>query len=61
MGILNGMETTLRNGDEILKLLEKKEQLIFDLLIPGVTRIITKNNLLDFLYYQHINRERLLL
>ena len=49
MGILNGMETTLRNGDEILKLLEKKEQLIFDLLIPGVTRIITKNNLLDII------------
>ena len=49
MGILNGMETTLRNGDEILKLLEEKEQLIFDLLIPGVTRIITKNNLLDII------------
>ena len=49
MGILNDMETTLKNGDQICRLLEEKEDLIFDLLIPGVTRVVTSNNLCEIL------------
>ena len=49
MGILNDMEVTLKNGDEICRLLEEKEDLIFDLLIPGVTRVVTSNNLCEIL------------
>ena len=43
MGILNDIETTLKNGDQICHLLEEKEELIFDLLIPGVSRVVTRH------------------
>lgn len=49
MGILNDMETTLKNGYQICHLLEEKEELIFDLLIPGVSRVVTRHNLADIL------------
>ena len=49
MGILNDIETTLKNGDQICHLLEEKEELIFDLLIPGVSRVVTRHNLADIL------------
>ena len=49
MGILNDIETTLKKGDQICHLLEEKEELIFDLLIPGVSRVVTRHNLADIL------------
>jgi hypothetical protein len=45
MSILNDIETTLENGDKIVQLKEEQEALIFDILIPGVTRVVTNQNL----------------
>lgn len=45
MSILNDIETTLENGDKIAQLKEEQEALIFDILIPGVTRVVTNQNL----------------
>ena len=50
MGILNDIEETLLNGDKILDLMKEKEELIFDLLIPGtVNVVVTDYNLPTFL------------
>lgn len=49
MGLLKGQEDTLKNGDKIVRLLEEKEELIYGLLIPGVRRVVTSNNLVNIL------------
>lgn len=49
MSILDDVEITLENGDKITLLKEKKEDVIFDILIPGVTRIVTNQNLPNLL------------
>lgn len=49
MSILNDVEITLENGDIITRLKEKKENLLFDILIPGVTRVVTNQNLPNLL------------
>ena len=45
MSILNDIEDTLGNGDKMLQLREEKEDLIFEILIPGVERVVTTQNL----------------
>ena len=43
MSILDGVEETLKKGDEIVHLMEEIEEVIFDLLAPGVGILITDN------------------
>ena len=53
MGLLQGQEQTLKGGEGISKLIEetqrKMEKLIHELLIPGVTMVITHHHLADIL------------
>lgn len=49
MSILNDIETILENGDKQPPLMEERENIIFDILIPGVTRVVTNQNLPNLL------------
>ena len=50
MSILNDVETTVKNGDIMTRLKEDMENLLFDILIPGVKRVVTNQSLPNLLH-----------